>query len=96
MNAAHTRSRYYGVGVLCAAAMTASATLILLWWGFSLRTAVVIALLISCPLAALYAWWLARRALRSLNDAMRSAMGCAREKNATQHEVRMMHRDMDQ
>jgi hypothetical protein len=82
MNAARTRSRYYGVGVLCAVAMTISATLILLWWGFSLRTALVIAILISCPLAALYAWWLAQRALRSLNDTMRGATGGAQEKGA--------------
>ena len=72
MNAAHTRKRYYGMAMLCAVAMTIFATLILLWWGFSLRTALLVALLISCPLAALYAWWIAHRALRSTNDAIRS------------------------
>lgn len=72
MNAARTRSRYYRLGVLCAVAMTAAATLILLWWGLSLRTALAVGLLVSCPLAALYAWWASQRALRSATDAVRS------------------------
>lgn len=81
MNAARTRSSYYRLGATCAVIMTVAATLILLWWGFSLRTAVIIAILISCPLAALYAWWIAHRALQSANDAFRSVKGHDQEKS---------------
>lgn len=54
---------------LCLLAMTALAAAILLWWGLSPFTAILAAIAIACPLAALYAWWLARRALKPLERA---------------------------
>ncbi len=51
----------------CALAMTLLAAPILLWWGVTPLTAVFIAIFVSCLGAALYAWWLSRRALRPLD-----------------------------
>ncbi len=47
----------------CLLAMTAVAAVILLWLGLSPLTAILAAIAVACPLAALYAWWLARRAV---------------------------------
>lgn len=51
----------------CALMTTALAAAILYWLGFSLLTALAAALLLSCPVALLYAWWLSRQALKPLN-----------------------------
>ena len=52
---------------LCALAMALLAAPILLWWGVTPLTAVLIAIFVSCLAAALYAWWLARCVLRPLD-----------------------------
>jgi len=48
--------------LLCLAAVAAVATVAFLWLGLTPVTAVLAAVALGCPLAALYAWWLARRA----------------------------------
>lgn len=57
---------------LCLVAITTVASAAFLWIGLTPVTAVLAAVALGCPLAALYAWWLARRALRTL-DAERHA-----------------------
>lgn len=57
--------RGYGVAG-CVLATTALATAILYWRGFSLLAALAAALLLSCPVALLYAWWLSRRAVKTV------------------------------
>lgn len=52
---------------LCALAMALLAAPILLWWGVTPLTAVLIAIFVSCLVAALYAWWLSWRVLRPLD-----------------------------
>lgn len=61
-------SRGYEVA-WCALATTALATAILYWLGFSLLAALA-ALLLSCPVALLYAWWLSRRAVKTVERAV--------------------------
>ncbi len=61
-------SRGYGVA-WCALATTALATAILYWLGFSLLAALAAALLLSCPVALLYAWWLSHRAVKTVERA---------------------------
>lgn len=63
--------RGYGVA-WCVLATTAFATAILYWLGFSLLAALAAALLLSCPVALFYAWWLSRQALKSLNHVGRT------------------------
>lgn len=63
------RSSFHFNVALCLLAMTALAAAILLWLGLSPFTAILAAIAIACPLAALYAWWLARRALKPLDRA---------------------------
>lgn len=63
----------WGYGVAgCVLATTALATVILYWLGFSLLAAFAAALLLSCPVALLYAWWLSRQALKPLNHVGRT------------------------
>lgn len=52
--------------VLCLAAATAVAAAGFLWLGFTPLTALLAAVALGCPLAALYAWWMARRAGRTV------------------------------
>lgn len=61
--------------VLCLLAMTGVAAVILLSLGLSPLTAILAAIAIACPLAALYAWWLARRALKPLDRAGHTDVG---------------------
>ena len=68
MSREKTFSNRHRIG-LCALAMALMAVPILLWWGVTPLTAVFIAIFVSCLGAALYAWWLSRRVLRSLDDA---------------------------
>jgi membrane protein implicated in regulation of membrane protease activity len=68
MSRAKTFSNRHRIG-LCALAMALLAVLVLLWWGLTPLTAVLIAIFVSCLVAALYAWWLSRRVLRSLDNA---------------------------
>lgn len=63
--------RYLNVA-LCLLAMTAVAAAILLWLGLSPLTALLVAIVVACPLTALYAWWLGRRALKPLERAERT------------------------
>ncbi len=62
---------------LCLLAMTGVAAMILLSLGLSPLTAILAAIAIACPLAALYAWWLGRRALKSLDRAGHTDVGKA-------------------
>ncbi len=55
--------------ILCLAAITAVATMAFLWLGLTPVTAVLAAVALGCPLAALYAWWLARRAVKAVERA---------------------------
>lgn len=68
MSRAKTLGNRHRIG-LCALAMALVAAPILLWWGVTPLTAVLIAIFVSCLGAALYAWWLSRRVLRPLDDA---------------------------
>jgi SAM-dependent methyltransferase len=63
-----TKRRFDFDFALCLAATTALATAAFLWLGFTPVTAVLAAVALGCPLAALYAWWLARRVLRPLDE----------------------------
>jgi membrane protein YqaA with SNARE-associated domain len=54
---------------LCLIATTAVATAGFLWLGLTPVTAALAAVALGCPLAALYAWWLGRRALRAVERA---------------------------
>ncbi len=74
MSRAKTFSNRHRIG-LCAVAMALVATPILLWWGVTPLTAVLIAIFVSCLAAALYAWWLATRVLRPLDAAGRKSEG---------------------
>ncbi len=60
---------------LCLLAMTAVAAMILLSLGLSPWTAILAAIAVACPLAALYAWWLGHRALKPLDRAGRTGAG---------------------
>ncbi len=66
MSRAKTLGNRHRIG-LCALAMALLAALVLLWWGVTPLTAVLIAIFVSCLVAALYAWWLSRRVLRPLD-----------------------------
>ena len=82
MSRAKTFSNRRRIG-LCALAMALLAAPILLWWGVTPLTAVLIAIFVSCLGAALYAWWLSWRVLRPLD-----AVGCkpaSRDAAETQH-----------
>jgi membrane protein implicated in regulation of membrane protease activity len=62
-----SRKRHFGFNfVLCLVATTAVATAALLWLGITPVAAVLTAVALGCPLAALYSWWLARRAVKSV------------------------------
>ncbi len=74
MSRAKTYSHRLRIG-LCALAMALLAAPILLWWGVTLFTAVLIAIFVSCLGSALYAWWLARRVLRPLDAVGRKPEG---------------------
>jgi hypothetical protein len=74
---------------LCGLAMALLVAPILLWWGLMPLTAVLIAIFISCFVAALYAWWLARRALRPLDAVGRKPEG--RDAAETQHAAGGIH-----
>jgi len=66
MSRAKTFSNRHRIG-RCALAMALVVAPILLWWGVTPLTAVLIAIFVSCLGAALYAWLLARRVLRPLD-----------------------------
>ena len=51
---------------LCLVATTAIATVALLWLGLTPVTATLAAVALGCPLAALYAWWVTRRAIKTV------------------------------
>jgi len=51
---------------LCLVATTAVATVAFLWLGLTLVTATLAAVALGCPLAALYAWWVTRRAVKTV------------------------------
>lgn len=55
---------------LCLVATTAVATAAFLWLGLTPVTAVLAAVALGCPLAVLYAWWLARRAVKTVERAV--------------------------
>ncbi len=57
---------------LCFFAMAAVTVPILWWIGLSPVTVILAAIAIGCLVAMCYAWWLARRALRPLDEARRS------------------------
>ncbi len=78
MSRAKTFSNRHRIG-LCALAMALLAVLVLLWWGVTPLTAVLIAIFVSCLVAALYAWWLSRRALRSLDAVPGGQAGARRQ-----------------
>jgi ABC-type uncharacterized transport system permease subunit len=62
----------------CIALMTAVGALALRWWGWSLWTALLVAVLLSCPVAMLYAWYVSRRAeaaTRAAAASLRRAAG---------------------
>ena len=56
--------------MLCLVATTAVATVAFLWLGLTPVAAVLAAVALGCPLAALYAWWLARRAAKTVERAV--------------------------
>ncbi len=64
-----TKRRFGFNFALCLAAITAVTTAAFLWLGLTPVTAVLAAVALGCPLAALYAWWLGRRALRAVERA---------------------------
>ncbi len=74
MSREKTFSNWHRIG-RCALAMALLAAPILLWWGVTPLTAVFIAIFVSCLGAALYAWWLSRRALRPLDAVGRKPEG---------------------
>ena len=88
MSRAKTFSNRHRIG-LCALAMALMAVPILLWWGVTPLTAVLIAIFVSCLGAALYAWWLSRRVLRPLDAVGRKPEG--RDAAETQHAVGGIH-----
>ncbi len=55
---------------LCLVAVATVVTAAFLWLGLTPLTAVLAAVVLSCPLAALYAWWLARRTAKTVERAM--------------------------
>jgi hypothetical protein len=88
MSPAKTFSNRRRIG-LCALAMLLLAAPILLWCGVTPLTAVFIAIFVSCLGAALYAWWLARRALRPLDAVGRKPE--RRDAAETQHAASGIH-----
>jgi hypothetical protein len=56
----------------CVVAMVVGVAPALWWWGLSPLAALWIAVTVACAAAMLYAWWLARRALRPLDNVGRS------------------------
>lgn len=56
----------------CFVLMTAVGALVLWWWGWSFSTAFVAAVLLSCPLVMLYAWYVSRRAEAAIRSAAAS------------------------
>jgi Flp pilus assembly protein TadB len=72
-----SRKRRFGFHfALCLAAVAVVATAGFLWLGLTPLTAVLAAVALGCPLAALYAWWLASRAGKIVE---RAAPGMAEE-----------------
>lgn len=67
MSPVRAAGRYSSVA-LCLLVMAGLATWALVRWGFTPPAAIVVAFAISCPVAMLYAWWLARRALLPLDE----------------------------
>lgn len=78
MSLAKTLGNRHRIG-LCALAMALLAGPILWWWGLTPLTAVLIAIFVSCLAAALYAWWLSRRALRPLDTVPGDQTGARRQ-----------------
>jgi len=71
MNPWYTRSARSGLAIF-GIAMAGLAVWAYWRFGMTWLTAVVVGIVIVCAVAALYAWWLAHRALRSLDNAKRS------------------------
>ncbi len=74
MSGAGSPGRGSRVG-LCALAMTALAAAFLAWRGFTWYSALALALLLSCPVSMLYAWWIGRRALAPLDEPVPHTRG---------------------
>lgn len=55
---------------VCALLMGALAFAAFTWFGLTLWTALLIAIAVSCPIAAILAWWQSERAQRDVNRTL--------------------------
>lgn len=65
---------------LCLVAMSALALAALKWLGMTWLSAVVLAVAAGCLVAAVYAWWLGRRAVSEIDAAARQGGGIERRR----------------
>lgn len=81
MSVWHSQRMYIGF-MTFAVAMVGLAVWAWLRYGASLVTAVAVAIAIACVAAMFCVWWFQQRALRSVNEAIRSAKRYGQDKVA--------------
>lgn len=64
---------------VCLVLMPGTAALVVWWWGWSLWTLLLVAVMLSCPLILLYLWYESYRS----QAALRSAATFLRDKEST-------------
>jgi hypothetical protein len=64
---------------VCLVLMPGTAALVVWWWGWSIWTLLLVAVMLSCPLVLLYLWYVSRRS----EAIVRSAATCLRDEEST-------------